>query len=105
MAYLSRYGALRKGRFHARRIALSRELLRETDLLILDEATNALDLETEAHILRNMRDAFPDMTVLMIAHRPESLALADRVLRIRDGRILGPDNLEVVQTESDRRHA
>ncbi len=68
------------------RLAIARELLRRPQLLILDEATNALDVDNEARVLDNIRKFYPEMTVLVIAHRPTAIAKADRVIRMADGR-------------------
>jgi ATP-binding cassette subfamily C protein len=73
------------------RISLARALLRKPALLILDEATNALDVENEARILDAIRDAVRerrgDLTVLMIAHRASAVRRADRIFELEDGRI------------------
>lgn len=69
------------------RVALARSLLRNADVLILDEATNALDRPTE----RALRDAIDagrrDRVVIVIAHRRETIETADQVVVIEDGRI------------------
>jgi ABC-type multidrug transport system fused ATPase/permease subunit len=69
------------------RISLARALLRKPTLLVLDEATNALDVETEACVLDALRQAMPErgMTILMIAHRPSALQRADFVYHLADG--------------------
>ena len=64
------------------RLAIARELLRMPDLLILDEATNALDVDTECQVLNNRRDSYPDLSILIVAHRPTAIALADRVVEL-----------------------
>jgi len=71
------------------RISLARALLRRPALLILDEATNALDVENEARILEAIRGAIRDagLTVLMIAHRASAIRQADRVIELEDGRV------------------
>ncbi|WP_294356851.1 ABC transporter ATP-binding protein [uncultured Sphingomonas sp.] len=70
------------------RIALARALIRRPALLILDEATNAIDIAGERRIL-DMLAALPDRPVTMIvAHRGESLARCDRVLTIEAGRLV-----------------
>jgi ATP-binding cassette subfamily C protein len=73
------------------RISLARALLRRPTLLILDEATNALDVENEARILDAIRDAVRErrgeLSVLMIAHRASAVRRADRIFELEDGRI------------------
>jgi len=71
------------------RIALTRAILRRPRLLVLDEATNALDIETERAVLGRLA-ALPDRpTIVMIAHRPESLALCRTRLRLDAGTLIG----------------
>ena len=70
------------------RIALARALLRDPAILILDEATAMFDPEGEAEFIEACRDILAKRTVIMITHRPASLALADRVLRLEGGRLL-----------------
>jgi len=70
------------------RIALARALLRAPPILVLDEATSMYDLGGEAAFISECRGALAGHTVILITHRPASLALADRVLRIADGRIV-----------------
>ncbi len=69
------------------RIALARALLKDPPILILDEATSMFDPAGEEEFLALTEDTFGDRTVLLITHRAASLALADRVLRMEDGRI------------------
>ena len=65
------------------RVALARALLRPAPLLLLDEPTANLDGETEEAILTAVRDLRGDCTVVMVAHRPSLLDLADRVVSLR----------------------
>jgi len=69
------------------RIGLARLFLRDARVLVLDEAFSALDVETEARVLRNLWEAFLDRTVIAIAHRPVGLEAFDRVLLLREGRL------------------
>ena len=73
------------------RISLARALLRKPTLLILDEATNALDVENEARVLDALREVVEErhgaLTVLMIAHRASAICRADRIFELEDGRI------------------
>lgn len=70
------------------RLALARALLRRPELLILDEATNAIDVTGERALLERLRAVAPRPTVVMIAHRAESLAWCDRVLVLEGGRLV-----------------
>ncbi len=77
------------------RIAIARAILQDPLVLILDEATAAVDLETESSIGRAIDALFPDRTRIVISHRAETLAGADPILDMRDGRLeprprLGP---------------
>lgn len=67
------------------RIALARALLRDPDVLILDEATNALDAITERAVRQVLEQANRPRVVIIIAHRRETIGFADRVLVLRDG--------------------
>jgi len=67
------------------RIALARAILRDPDLLILDEATNAIDIATERAVIDNIRLALPHTTILLIAHRAETLAACDRIVTLAPG--------------------
>ena len=69
------------------RLALAQAVLRTPQLLILDEATNAIDIDGEQVILRRLRATCPDTTILMIAHRLESLRACDRILLFDNGHI------------------
>ncbi|ETN62867.1 hypothetical protein AND_005415 [Anopheles darlingi] len=68
-------------------LCLVRGLLRDTPIIILDEATSAVDSATEAIILQVMREHFHDRTVLMIAHRLHTIQDCDRLLWLANGRI------------------
>ena len=70
------------------RICLARALLVDADLLILDEATNAVDLPTELAIYARIRAEFPEQTLLVVAHRSALGRMADRVVRMADGEVL-----------------
>jgi ATP-binding cassette subfamily B protein/subfamily B ATP-binding cassette protein MsbA len=69
------------------RLALARAMLRDPEILILDEATSQIDLESEQLIQRALRDFVRDRTALMITHRLRTLELADRILVLEAGRI------------------
>ena len=69
------------------RLALARAVLRAPRVLILDEATSAIDASGERAILQRLRALDPRPMIVLIAHRAESLALCDRVLTLEDGRV------------------
>jgi len=71
------------------RLALARALLKNPPILILDEATAMFDPQGEAEFLDECRGVFAHRTVLLITHRPASLAVANRIVRIEDGRCVG----------------
>ncbi len=70
------------------RIALARALVRRPALLVLDDTTSALDPATEAAVLANLRGALAGTTVVMVASRPSTIALADDVVFLRGGEVV-----------------
>jgi ATP-binding cassette, subfamily B, bacterial len=69
------------------RIALARALVREPRLLVLDDATSAVDPSIESEILRGLSDAELPSTVVLVAYRQGSIALADEVFYLREGAV------------------
>jgi len=70
------------------RVALARALLLRPDLLLLDDTTSALDPATEGAVLANLRRALARATVVLVASRPSTIALADDVMYLTHGRIV-----------------
>ncbi|MCW3835031.1 ABC transporter ATP-binding protein [Sphingomonas canadensis] len=70
------------------RLAVARLFLRAPSILILDEATSALDYENERELVRALREAFPNATALVIAHRVEALRDTDRIVVMRGGGVV-----------------
>ena len=78
------------------RIALARAFLRNAEILILDEATSQIDVESERLIHDALADFGRDRTLIMITHRESTLSLATRIVRVEGGR-LEPYSLPGVQ--------
>jgi ATP-binding cassette subfamily B protein len=70
------------------RIALARNLLEDPNILILDDATSAIDIQVESRIHDSLRNHLEGRTTLLIAQRISTIALADRVLLLDGGKIV-----------------
>lgn len=70
------------------RLSLARALLKDPAILVLDEATSAVDNETEAAIQRSLKHIAHGRTVIMIAHRLSTIVHADQILVVEQGRIV-----------------
>jgi ATP-binding cassette subfamily B protein len=70
------------------RIALARALVRKPRLLILDDATSAVDPSVEARILERLRESEMPSTIVIVAYRTSSITLADEVVFIDEGKIV-----------------
>lgn len=81
------HGALQLSGGERQRLAIARAVYRRPDLLLLDEATAALDEDTEAALFANLRVALPSTTVVFVTHRKTSLRFAQVVWRLEAGRV------------------
>jgi ATP-binding cassette, subfamily B, bacterial len=78
------------------RLALARALVRRPRLLVLDDATSAVDPSVEATILRGLRRAELPSTVVVVAYRRSSIVLADEVVYVEDGRVVAQGTHDVL---------
>ena len=70
------------------RLASARAYFREASVLVLDEPTAALDAKAEVEVYKRFRDMSEGKSVLLISHRLGSARLADRIIFLKDGRIV-----------------
>lgn len=82
-------------------LSLSRALLRRSKILVLDEATAAVDVRTDALIQKTIREEFKSCTMLIIAHRLNTIIDCDRVLLIDAGKIVEFDSPEALLQRED----
>lgn len=76
------------------RIAIARALIKKPEILIFDDSTSALDLETEARLYRALRENLGDTTVILIAQRVASAKNADKILVLDQGKLVAFDTHE-----------
>jgi ATP-binding cassette subfamily B protein len=69
------------------RLGIARALYKDANLLVIDEGTSALDVETEKRVLQNIHHTCEELTVIMIAHRLETLKNCDRILVVDHGKV------------------
>jgi ABC-type multidrug transport system fused ATPase/permease subunit len=84
------------------RVALARALLRDTPILLLDEATGAIDGETEDMIQHALERLAGHRTMLIVGHRLSSIRRADRIVVMEDGRIVESGKPDVLLQSSSR---
>ena len=68
-------------------LCLARAIVSRPRVMVLDEATSAVDMHTDALIQRSIREEFTDATLIVIAHRLSTIADFDRILVLSDGRV------------------
>ena len=83
------------------RLALARLWFEDSELVILDEATSAMDNLTEENVMKSVMQRMKDKTVIVIAHRLNSIAGFDRIILFKEGRIVGQGTFEeLLHTDS-----
>ncbi|HEY9574750.1 MAG TPA: ABC transporter ATP-binding protein [Lachnospiraceae bacterium] len=78
------------------RLCIARALLKKPKILILDDSTSAVDTATDAKIRKALKEEIPDTTKIIIAQRISSIAHADRILVLDDGKISGLGSHELL---------
>jgi ABC-type multidrug transport system fused ATPase/permease subunit len=73
-------------------LCLARAIVSRPKIMVLDEATSAVDMETDALIQRSIREEFTDSTLIVIAHRLSTIADFDRILVLGEGKVLEYDS-------------
>jgi ATP-binding cassette, subfamily B, bacterial len=87
------------------RLALARAVIGRPAVLVLDDPLSALDVHTEAEVERALRRVLRDVTSLVVAHRPSTVLLADRVALLADGRIVAAGTHSRLLAEDERYRA
>ena len=87
------------------RVGIARTLLKNPPILLLDEATSALDSETEHEIQDALDRAGRGRTVLMIAHRLSTVAKADSIIVLEEGKVVERGDHETLLARKGRYHA
>lgn len=82
------------------RLGIARALYHDPDLLILDEATNALDSATESGFMTTIRSLAGSRTVISVAHRLSTVCLCDRICVVSKGKIVAVGTYESLERES-----
>ncbi|MEV5879762.1 ABC transporter ATP-binding protein [Streptomyces sp. NPDC052101] len=87
------------------RLALARAVVGRPEFLVLDDPLSALDVHTEAAVEAALRQVLADTTALIVAHRPSTVLLADRVALLSDGRIAAVGtHQELLRTNAEYAH-
>ncbi|MCE0508591.1 MULTISPECIES: ABC transporter ATP-binding protein [Microbacterium] len=87
------------------RLALARAVAAKPKVLVLDDPLSALDVDTEALVEEALRHVLADTTALIVAHRPSTVALADRVALLEGGRVTAVGtHSELLKTSRHYRH-
>lgn len=83
------------------RIGIARALYRNPKLLVLDEATNALDNQTEKKIIENLTSLSKNITIIMIAHRLDTIKMSDNIFLLENGELKISGTFKKLKEKSD----
>ena len=70
------------------RIILARALMKKSNILLIDEGLNEIDINLERKILKNIFKYFKDKTIIIVSHRVDNLDLYDKVIKLKNGEII-----------------
>lgn len=83
------------------KIGFVRALYRNPEILILDESTSALDYISERQLLENVREGFPNLTIIKVAHRLKSVQDCDVIYFLENGKITGSGSFDQIISDND----
>lgn len=81
------------------RIAIARAILKQAPILILDEATSSLDSVTEKYIQKSLHEIMENKTVIAIAHRLSTLSEMDRILFLKEGKVIEDGTIQTLKQQ------
>lgn len=84
------------------RVSIARALLKDAPVLVLDDASSALDVLTERKVMSGIKEKSPDKTVIIAAHRVTSVADCDEILYLQDGEIIERGTFEEMMALNGR---
>ena len=70
------------------RVSIARALLKDAPVIVLDDSTSALDVKTEKRLLKDIKENYPNKTMLISAHRLSSVVDCDEIIYMQDGMIV-----------------
>ena len=84
------------------RLAIARAILRDPEVLILDEALSALDGETEAKVMESLQLSSPHRTIILVSHRLASIVASDQILVLAGGKVIEQGNHEELKSRGGK---